>query len=373
MGIVILNLVASLVLLAVVNAPFWFTKDRGIGIAAAVILLVLGLPAALMTSPAVLLQALLMALGLGIWARGGGSRRRFLKISFGSLLVAHLLAIGIGLLDPRGFRELRRIYPLESLEPRLAGTKPEPAPRPMSSETRRNLDSVEEGIPGGWSAYRSFRLEQLHEDQLYLFIVGSGFGVARMSFPNPSNLESRSPIQLPVLQPTPNLGTTWPSGVTRPSSEEDIARMNDLLVNSVVNFVNPEGFGYFQDRRHVAGFEPHRFSRVPFPGPGADESWKVERLELVSLLLHEVPAVYISDRLPAMNEARKQPTRHLDSFETLGLYALRDGRELYIEQTQTEIRMLGAIRASKHCLGCHEAEEADLLGAFSYRLRAVGP
>ena len=137
--------------------------------------------------------------------------------------------------------------------------------------------------------------------------------------------------------------------------------MNDLLVKSVVNFANPEGFGYFQDRRHVGGFESHRFSEVPGPA----ESWKVERLELVSLLLHDVPVVYVSDKLPAMYGARKQPTRHLD--------ALREGRELYVEQAETEIRMLGAVRASKPCLACHEANEADLLGAFSYRLRAVSP
>ena len=145
--------------------------------------------------------------------------------------------------------------------------------------------------------------------------------------------------------------------------------MNDLLVRSVVNFANPEGFGYFQDRRHVAGFESHRFSEVPGPA----QNWKVERLELVSLLLHDVPAVYVSDKLPAMNGARKQPTRHLDPFETLGLYALRAGRELYVEQAPTEIRMLGAIRASEQCLACHEAHEADLLGAFSYSLSPGGP
>ena len=74
-----------------------------------------------------------------------------------------------------------------------------------------------------------------------------------------------------------------------------------------------------------------------------------------------------------MNEPRKQPTRHLDPFETLGLYALREGRELYVEQTQSEIRMLGAVRATQQCLACHEAQEADLLGAFSYRLRTSGP
>jgi hypothetical protein len=33
--------------------------------------------------------------------------------------------------------------------------------------------------------------------------------------------------------------------------------------------------------------------------------------------------------------------------------------------------MLGAIRATKTCQKCHDAEIGDLLGAFSYTLRPV--
>ena len=33
-------------------------------------------------------------------------------------------------------------------------------------------------------------------------------------------------------------------------------------------------------------------------------------------------------------------------------------------------RMFGALRATKQCLKCHDAARGDLLGAFSYTLRA---
>ena len=368
MDILILNVILSFVFIGIINAPIWLGKDRGSGGGLSVALLVLGLPFALTSTWAVLLQALLTGLGLSIWLRRQGSRGEFLAISAGAMFVSYAFSFGLGVLDSGGFRELKRRYPMESLEPRLAGRKPEPAPLPISVETKRNLTRVEEEIEYHHGS-RAFRFKQLHRDQLSAFIMSSGFGVTRMNYPGEFDLRSRSPSEPPTLQPAPGLETPWPTGQSKQTSAEDTARMNDLLVKSVVNFANPEGFGYFQDRRHVGGFESHRFSEVPGPA----ESWKVERLELVSLLLHDVPVVYVSDKLPAMYGARKQPTRHLDPFETLGLYALREGRELYVEQAETEIRMLGAVRASKPCLACHEANEADLLGAFSYRLRAVSP
>jgi len=71
------------------------------------------------------------------------------------------------------------------------------------------------------------------------------------------------------------------------------------------------GLRFIKDRRHVAGFETHRFSRVPAPA----NRWKVQTLELVSLLLHDEPEVYVSTHLPRMERRHGQPTRPLDRFE----------------------------------------------------------
>jgi len=82
-------------------------------------------------------------------------------------------------------------------------------------------------------------------------------------------------------------------------------------------------------------------------------------------LLKKEPAVYVSDRLPAMEELKGVPTRPLDAFETEGLAGLRKGGNLYVKGDRT----LGAIRSTKQCLDCHGGNRGDLLGAFSYILR----
>jgi hypothetical protein len=51
---------------------------------------------------------------------------------------------------------------------------------------------------------------------------------------------------------------------------------------------------------------------------------------------------------------------------------LSDGEDLFIANKDNIVRMLGALRATKTCLKCHDAEIGDLLGAFSYTLRPPG-
>jgi len=46
----------------------------------------------------------------------------------------------------------------------------------------------------------------------------------------------------------------------------------------------------------VAGFQSHRFRKIP-----EAKEVEVARLELVSLLMHKEPSVYLSDRLPQMD------------------------------------------------------------------------
>jgi hypothetical protein len=133
----------------------------------------------------------------------------------------------------------------------------------------------------------------------------------------------------------------------------------------VIDFVNPKGFGFIKDRRHVAGFQEHQFSRQPDPTQG----WALRTLDLVGLVVHEGPVAYVSANLPRMDELRKAPTRPLDPFETAGLAALRRGEDLFVrDTTDGRRRVLGAIRSGKQCLSCHGGERGELLGAFSYTL-----
>jgi len=102
--------------------------------------------------------------------------------------------------------------------------------------------------------------------------------------------------------------------------------LNGLHRAGVLDFVNFENFGYIQDRRHVSGFQSHQFGKVPEPSA----AYRVETLDLVSLLLHDKPVAYVSANLPRMDELKKAPTRPLDRFETGGLEKLRGGEDLVV-------------------------------------------
>ena len=135
----------------------------------------------------------------------------------------------------------------------------------------------------------------------------------------------------------------------------------------------------------MAGFVPHRFREVPRAtaheakpnktprssgAPLTADRWKVRTLDLVGLLVHEAPVVYVSDHLPRMEELRGAPTRPLDKFEALGLSVLRRGEDLFTSRDGKHPRMLGAVYSSMQCVSCHGGERSDLLGAFSYTLQA---
>src|SRR5262245_59995491 len=103
-----------------------------------------------------------------------------------------------------------------------------------------------------------------------------------------------------IRQPTnPRTGTREVADI-QPVGEKEGRRLWTMHRLGVVEFLNPEGFGYIRGKDQVAGFQPHLFRRVPTfpPREGGDSAWVVERLELVSLLMHETPVVYVSEHLP---------------------------------------------------------------------------
>jgi hypothetical protein len=137
----------------------------------------------------------------------------------------------------------------------------------------------------------------------------------------------------------------------------------------MLGFLYPRGFGYVKDRANVAGFKPHGFryfDRTVYE----NRRWSVQHIQLVGILSHEKPVVYLTDKLPSMEQVRQGKTRTLDYFEEAALSALREGEDLFIASKGETARMLGALRATKTCQQCHDAQVGDLLGAFSYTLRA---
>ena len=61
-------------------------------------------------------------------------------------------------------------------------------------------------------------------------------------------------------------------------------------------------------------------------------------------------------------------TRGLDALETAALAKLKKGDEIVVTDVSDHVHIVGAIRAKKDCMGCHECKEGTLLGAFSYDL-----
>ncbi|HLW68400.1 MAG TPA: hypothetical protein VKS79_23990 [Gemmataceae bacterium] len=245
-------------------------------------------------------------------------------------------------------------YPLVSME----GSVPEPQafyhPQQLPAETGDHLKRMEEEFRYGGGSLR-----RLHEETFQTFINSPGFGVARRLRPIPplgdSSVVPQAGHRSPVLE-LPSSAET-PAG----ASFSDLWFLNDL---SILDFLNPRGLGYVNSRREVAGFRPHEFRN----SPTAANPWTLQTVELVSLLIHEHPAVYVSPNLPRMSELRGGPTRPLDKFEERGLAELLRGEDLYIREIDGTCYMLGAIRAVKQCQTCHGCERGDLLGAFSYSL-----
>lgn len=303
---------------------------------------------------------------------------------------------------------LRKQYPYESLAPRLeyesrarrmanAGTQSRDSAKvPLTPDSALRLKNSEADVDTQASV-RSRSIEMLHSANVEKFVASQGFGFSRMirfdpspdfleyvepepvplaSLPAPSSAEQTT--EIPVQLPRTDF-TDLPGGAWNPS----LATLQDFHLTDIQFFANPWSFGHVRDRDHVAGFRSHGFSGVPELGHPRNEykdgketlpaRWRVARLELVSLLKHERPAVYLSEYLPRMSELKDAKTRATSPFETTALQKLRSGEDLVTTATTNEIQMLGSLRASKTCLQCHDAKRAELLGAFSYTLRRDPP
>jgi hypothetical protein len=271
---------------------------------------------------------------------------------------------------------LRQRFPYVSVEERLPYP---PTPGGTLSEAAANrLDALEIEIEGvGYlpHLYRTIRvrqLEELHEDAVQVFGRRAGFGVGRMAEFTAWLLDAGESKEPTSLQPVSRPGSAWSSASLqlKPPSAKDTDWQTDLSAlheAGVVDFVYPDRFGFIKDRRHVAGFEPHRFGLGP---PLRTARLKLQTIDLVGLVRHEEPVAYVSDFLPSMAELQQAPTRPLDPFEELGLKALRRGDTLFVRDTRGGLRALGAIRSVRQCVACHGGQRGDLLGAFSYTLQA---
>ena len=365
---VCLGLSALLLLLA--NGLAYSREGTAVGRVALFVTAVIAILFWTMTLVLLLNAVAVILIGLICWMTGARPRL-FLISSLGVTVAVYALLLVPDLMAWQGSK---KSYPIESLTARLAYEdrvgKPTLSAGKVGLAEADNLEFleslVEQEETGFLGATRTYSLQHLHAGITRQFIDSPGFGVGR-KFPRANaDLLARSQLgpEEPIAQPVPyaQLQELAP-GPARTITARDFLTTH---AKNTVDFLNPIGFGYFQDRDHVAGFQPHQFGN----GANAPERWRLDRLELVGILKYEEPVVYLSEHLPRMEELRQAPTRTLDSFEKAALEKLFGGEHLIVQETAKQMRMLGSIRATKQCLRCHQGERGALLGAFSYRMAA---
>jgi hypothetical protein len=306
--------------------------------------------------------------------------------------------------------ELRERFPVVSLgkrldyEARLPRVADHPKPK-LADESRRKLDDLEKHYSRKLSGtVRADSLRLLHSAQVERFKKSEGFGISRMVRPEPApqHLEYREPDAIPlaatsvadyVASPVatvvlPERGILEETGGAWTPSRDMLSSFHS---QDQQIFASPWSLGWVKDRDQVAGFVPHGFGYLPElmhpetqtlpPGPVGNRApletrqarWLIARLELVSLLKFDEPAVYVSETLPRMKDLVGAKTRPLTDFEREALAALEAGDDLVTAPSTNDIDMVGAVRAITQCTGCHAAQRGELLGAFSYRLKRSPP
>ncbi len=297
------------------------------------------------------------------------------RIPFGALGLFSIAGLAIlfsgcsrGIIGPvsdteRKLADARTKLAFVSLKERLPTGKPITPMQPLSADAQKQWEELETYHA---RSDRAEMLKALHERTRNVFVDQPGEGVGRM-------------IETPgeILLAADHGNSTEQAGepATFPLSAGDVvthvnpdADFRSIHRAGMMNFFPSRGFGYVKDRDQVAGFKPHGFrhtywmDHVPL---------RVDHVLLIGILKHEQPVVYMTEKLPSMDKIHLEKARPLDLFEQAGLATLREGEDLYIASKDATFRMAGALRATKTCQKCHDAEIGDLLGAFSYTLRPV--
>ena len=260
--------------------------------------------------------------------------------------------------------EARKTLAFASLVERAPKGKPIVLRKPMDAPSQKFWQEVDGDLVAGNKERAKF-LKALHEKTSRFFTSSTGAGPGRSIRPSVDEILMDQVVVYDLQQ---GAAADFPlspgESLVRLQPDDDLRFVHR---QGLLYFLYPPGFGYMKDRTHVAGFKSHGFRLDPkFQG---EKRWRIEHVQLVGILTQEQPVVYLTDKMPSMEQVRQGKTRGLDFFEEVALPALAGGEDMYIVQKNDTIRMLGALRVTRTCQNCHDAEIGDLLGAFSYTLR----
>lgn len=325
--------------------------------------------------PSLMLQSLITFVLCGICAARGASFGACTISAAVAMVVAYGLFAFLTLGEWNRVAEVAADYPLVSLEVRLGYENKEvvaseKSPLKLSVDAEHRLSVFESDRKYG--NMRTMMLRNLHERSRLDFVVARGFGNARMLGVHRDwiDIPKAPPLLLPngiddyEAKDTPPLPGELAARERAPFAPGELSKVHQ---QSIEDFLNVERMGYVRSREEVAGFEPHRFEKMPAI-KSETESWQVARLELISLLRHPRPVAYVSDQLPNMEALAKVATRPLNAFEEGALVRLWAEEDVVVEEAAHRIRMVGSLRAANDCRACHSVERGELLGALSYVL-----
>lgn len=285
-------------------------------------------------------------------------------------------------------RELRSRHPLVSIADRLQyEPRSESAQVVLTPESRELLSRLDKLAFSRDSQARVESLKQLHSSEVESFINREGFGFGRRPI-----VVSQGPKTLKVkdLQPTRysgpvkkqpshffgNLIELEPGAELSNNGMPETELISSFHERGLQNFAVANRNGFVKDLDNVAGFQPHQLLMPGWNGSilkyrqrkDSDIDWVVNRINLISLMAHDTPRVYVSDELPTMQSAEQRETRPLNEFEKSGLESFENGQTVYYSAKPNRIELIGAIRAGAHCLECHQGQRGKVLGAFTYEI-----
>ncbi len=285
-------------------------------------------------------------------------------------LIPYLLLVPLWVVQSiRHQTYVRELFPLISLVEQVGKPPIALANDTLDSEGAEGLAALENLLDREILRYSSTEefLKRVHEATVQEFIESEGFGQGRRY-----RISERT-IAWRVKErdgPCPQEGPSFAMNSVdlaklRKPLETERGSFNYLHAKSVIDFSFPTGFGYFQDRDHVAGFQSHRFGDWPVEL----SRQMISHVDLVSLLIHDQPVVYQSDEFPRMDHVQSTPTRPLNSFESASLERIKKGEDLIVADVPEGRLMMGSIRNAQQCVKCHGGKRGDLLGAFAYSIR----
>jgi hypothetical protein len=220
---------------------------------------------------------------------------------------------------PADARPGGRFWSLAVLAGALCGAAlaaPKPAAEPPSKEERAGLTL-------------------LHRHAVKLFIDRDGFGFSRLE---PPLADVLAPPKSQAEVATDRRPTVPNTAAVRPDTGAKGAHFS---------FAKAVG---------AAAFFPHR---------AGEKTWVVKEVQLVGLVKHKNPVVYLGGPTPGRAGER---TRRPDEFEAKALEVIRGGGDpTQAEKRGGTLRAVSGIYAGRRCAKCHE-RPGEMLGAFSYRL-----